>query len=126
VSRILIVDDEKLITLMFKEVLEAEGHEVVIAYDGEEGLRKQRKTPCDLVIADVVMPIMGGIEMITEMRRESGAARFLVVTSITDAGTDYMDLVSRLPSVPVLRKPIDKDTLIAAVDELLAEGGLID
>lgn len=124
--RILVVDDEKLITLMFREVLEAEGYQVEIAYDGEDGLLKQRKSPCDLVIADVLMPIMGGIDMITEMRREFGGIKFLVVTSISDSGSDYMELVSRLPSVPVLRKPIDKDTLIAAVNELMAEGGLIE
>jgi len=126
VPRILVVDDEKLIALMFREVLEAEGYQVEIAYDGEEGLRKLRKTPCDLVISDVVMPIMGGIEMITEMRREFGGVKFLVVTSITDAGADYMDLVSRLPSVPVLRKPIDKKILIAAVEELLSEQVVIE
>ncbi len=122
VPRILVVDDEKIITLMFREVLESEGHQVESAYDGEEGLRKLRQNPYDLVISDIVMPIMGGVEMITELRREFAGVKILIVTSITDAGSDYMEMVQRLPSIPVLRKPIDKQILIAAVNELLAEG----
>jgi DNA-binding response OmpR family regulator len=115
------VDDEKLVALMFREALEAKGHEVDIAYDGEEGIRKVRQEPFDLVISDLVMPIRGGIDMILDIRRDSPETKVLIVSSIVDSGADYMKMVEKLPSIPVLRKPIDGETLVAAVEELLAE-----
>ena len=61
-SRILVIDDEELITRSLKQHLEQEGYEVLTAGDGEEGLQKFMTESPDLIILDLNMPGMSGME----------------------------------------------------------------
>ena len=67
-SRVLIVDDEKLIVKGLKFSLEQDGLEVDCAYDGEEGLNKIREGGYDLVLLDLMLPKMNGYEVCQEVR----------------------------------------------------------
>mgnify|MGYP001313227122 CR=1 FL=1 len=62
-KKILVVDDEKDIVDIVKEILKHEGYEVETAFDGEEGLKKVSEVRPDLIVADVMMPRMDAIEM---------------------------------------------------------------
>ncbi|HHO47512.1 MAG TPA: response regulator [Desulfobacteraceae bacterium] len=67
-KRILLVDDEEGIQLLYREEFEEEGYEVIAAYSGEEALEKFNQEPPDLVILDINMPGMNGIEVLRRMK----------------------------------------------------------
>ena len=71
-ARILIVDDERQITRVLRTSLESQGYEVVIAQDGAEALRAFEQLPPDLVITDLSMPNMDGVELTRAVRRLGG------------------------------------------------------
>ena len=67
-KRILLVDDEEGIQLLYREEFEEEGYDVTTASNGEEALEKFTKEPPDLVILDINMPGMNGIEVLRRMK----------------------------------------------------------
>jgi DNA-binding response OmpR family regulator len=67
-KRILLIDDEEGIQMLYREELEDDGYEVISAYTGEEGLRKVKDESPDLVILDIQMPGMNGIETLRQMK----------------------------------------------------------
>jgi len=66
---ILIIDDEEDLVALLREELEARGHAVLTAADGEEGVRQARKQP-DLIILDIMMPNLNGYEVCRAIRDE--------------------------------------------------------
>ena len=67
-KKILLVDDEEGIQMLYREELEDDGYEVISAYTGEEGLQKFKEESPDLVILDIQMPGMNGIETLRQMK----------------------------------------------------------
>jgi DNA-binding response OmpR family regulator len=67
-KKILLVDDEEGIQMLYREELEEEGYEVISAYTGEEGMKKFQEEDPDLVILDIQMPGMNGIETLRQMK----------------------------------------------------------
>jgi DNA-binding response OmpR family regulator len=67
-KRILLVDDEEGIQLLYREEFEDEGYEVISAYNGDEAMAKFKESPPDLVILDINMPGMSGIEVLRRMK----------------------------------------------------------
>jgi CheY-like chemotaxis protein len=120
-ARILIVEDEKLINIMFREALENAGYEIDTAFDGREGIDKQRKNPFDLIITDIMMPRTDGIQLINEIRERHPDVKILVVTAISLAGPHYRKMKRGLQGIPILQKPITKDKLISKVRDMLGE-----
>jgi CheY-like chemotaxis protein len=118
-ARILVVEDEKLINIMFREALENAGHEMEAAFDGQEGVDKHRKHNFDLIIADIMMPRTDGIEMITKLRERNPDVKILVVTAISLSGPHYREMKRKLQGIPILQKPVTKDVLISKVNDLL-------
>jgi DNA-binding response OmpR family regulator len=120
-ARILVVEDEKLINIMFREALENEGYEMDAAYDGQEGVEMHRKHPFDLIIADIMMPRTDGVQMITKLRERFPDVKILVVTAISLSGPHYREMKRKLAGIPILQKPVTKDTLVSKVRALLGE-----
>ena len=68
-AKILVVDDEKMICEEFRDILHEYGHEVEVAFSGQEALRKIEETPFDLVFLDVLMPHMEGREVFEQIKK---------------------------------------------------------
>jgi two-component system phosphate regulon response regulator PhoB len=66
--RILIVEDERSLTKVLTYNLQREGYEVTLAHDGQEGLRKAQTLLPDLILLDLMLPVMGGLEVCRELR----------------------------------------------------------
>ena len=120
-ARILVVEDEKLINIMFREALENAGYEMEAAYDGQEGMDKHRKQPFDLIIADIMMPRTDGVQMITELREQYPDVKILVITAISLSGPHYREMKRKLAGIPILQKPVNKDVLTSKVKDMLGE-----
>ena len=68
--RILVIDDEKPIRDLLKKAFERKGYEVDTAENGQVGIELFQKSPADLIITDIIMPVKEGLETITELRRD--------------------------------------------------------
>ncbi|MBP2298926.1 response regulator [Azospirillum picis] len=115
--RILIVDDAEHVRYSLRTSLEDAGHEVEEAADGEEALAKLRSGAVDLVVADVWMPRLNGIDLLQRLRTVSpeipvfvitgGAARIPIESTAAMARTWGAD--------QVFYKPFDNEDLVAAI-----------
>lgn len=79
-AKILIIDDEPSITNLVSAYLKPEGYEVFIASDGNAGLKAARAFKPDLIILDVMLPSMDGIELLSRLRRESDVYVIMLTT----------------------------------------------
>lgn len=68
-KKIMLIEDEEMLSGLLKRKLEENGYEVTVAFDGEEGLNIMKKQRPDLVLLDIVMPKMGGFEVMQEMNK---------------------------------------------------------
>ncbi len=84
-ARILVVDDEAHLAEGIRENLEAEGYETAIAHDGQDGLEKARAHRFDLILLDVMMPKMNGLEVCEAIRAEGRQTPVLFLTVKGDA-----------------------------------------
>lgn len=78
-KKILIVDDEPMILNAYRDHLEREGYDVDVAHDGIEGLDKLKQSKPDLVLLDIIMPVMDGITMLENLRAIKGMDSLPVV-----------------------------------------------
>ncbi len=68
-KKIMLIEDEEILSSLLKRKLEENGYEVTAAFDGEEGLEIMEKQTPDLVLLDIVMPKVGGFEVMEEMNK---------------------------------------------------------
>jgi two-component system NtrC family sensor kinase len=104
-GRILLVDDEPHILHYMRATLEAWGHRVDLATDGEEAVARARDGAYDLIITDVRMPNLGGRELYERLSREAPAAAARVVFSTGDTVRDDTMAFLERAGRPVLHKP---------------------
>jgi CheY-like chemotaxis protein len=111
-GRILVVDDEPDLRYLLRTIFERAGHEVVEAGHGAAALKSVRVSPPDLVVTDMMMPVMGGFELIRRLRADPTTAQILVL-----AATGTPDLAEGADAV--LTKPYQLDQLLATTNALL-------
>ncbi len=87
-KKILLVDDEEGIQMLYREELEDEGYEVISAYTGEEGLEKFKNESPDLVILDIQMRGMNGIETLRQMKMENPQLPVILSTAYNEYKQD--------------------------------------
>lgn len=118
-STILIVDDEPDILLVLGEFLSREGFRVVTAGDGEQGLEKVKEMPVDLVLLDMAMPKMNGIETLRALRKVKPEISVIMITAYRDA--EKVVEAFRLGAYDCIFKPFDLKYLRQAVMAKLLE-----
>lgn len=88
-KRILLVDDEQGIQLLYRGEFEDEGYEIDSAWNGEEALQKFRDNPPDLVILDINMPGMNGIEVLRQMKEMNDALPVILCSAYPEFKQDF-------------------------------------
>lgn len=121
--RILVVDDNAEFRRGLGKALRLHGYDVTEAGDGREAMALLRKNPPDLVITDINMPEMDGIEVLNELRATKTA---VPVIAISGGGRVPKSLLlgnaSVLGAVETIEKPFELATLLRTVERLLAGG----
>jgi two-component system chemotaxis response regulator CheY len=114
-ARILVVDDEPDERFLVGRTLMKQGHDVRVAQNGTAGLEAVREWAPDLVVTDVMMPVMDGVEFIRRLRGDPATAAIPILAASGD--THLAGAADAL-----LEKPYDDRRLVEIVDALLAEG----
>lgn len=114
-KRLLIVDDELAIVEALQDILSVEGYDVVTAFNGVDGLRRLADSKPNLVLLDLMMPIMDGREMLRRMREDSSLRDIPVVVMSAGRISDE----ERRSSARFLAKPFELDTLLDTIAEML-------
>jgi CheY-like chemotaxis protein len=115
-ARVLIIDDDEVARLTSGAVLEAAGHDVAYAADGDQGITAYAAAPFDVVVVDLVMPVKGGLRTIRELRELDADVRVVAVTGVAPAD---LDLAEGLGALFTLIKPIEPLQLRRTVESLL-------
>ncbi|MDO8957128.1 MAG: sigma-54 dependent transcriptional regulator [Deltaproteobacteria bacterium] len=115
--RILVVDDEESHRIMLRAVLKDEGYEVVEAADGSEAVRAVEQEPFDLVLLDVRMKTMDGIEALNEIRKISPLIPVLIMTAYASVKTAVEAL--KAGAFDYLTKPLDIEELKILIEKAL-------
>lgn len=111
--RILVADDDESLRSVIKQVLNGDGFEVVLASSGEEALEIFLKCPCCLVIADIKMSGMSGIELLQEIKKRSQDTEVVIVTSYASLETAVA--ATKHGAYDYLIKPFEDIQLVSAV-----------
>jgi DNA-binding response OmpR family regulator len=117
VQRVLVIDDDESVTAFLKRGLTYEGFAVNVASTGEAGLATARETPPDGIVLDVMMPGIGGLEVLRRLR-EAGERVPVVLLTARDAPTDQVEGLEAGADDYVL-KPFSFDVLAARLRALL-------
>jgi DNA-binding response OmpR family regulator len=119
--RVLIVDDEPDVLLTLRIVLEAEGFTVLLAGDGETALHRIDDEHPDLVVLDIMMPVLDGWFVLAELGGRSRRPR-VVVCSAKTSPVDKSRAAS-LGADAYVTKPFDADDLVEHIRATLQQGG---
>jgi len=118
--RILIVEDEKKVAAFIKKGLEEETYAVDVAYDGEEGLFLASESQFDLIILDLMLPKLDGLEVLSKLREKKVATAILLLTA-KDSVEDKVTGLNK-GADDYLTKPFAFSELLARVRSLLRRG----
>lgn len=118
-SRVLIVEDDLIISKGLRLALEAGGYEVILAYDGAEGLYKAKTESPDLIILDIMMPQLNGFEVATELRRSGDSVPIIVLSARNEPSDKVRGL--DLGADDYVEKPFDLSELLARVRRQLGK-----
>jgi len=116
--RILVVDDDRATRHMLSRVLAGAGYDTSTAKDGIEALEKLRGKRVDLLLLDIWMPRMNGLDLLARLRRRKSRPRVVVMTS-DDAPATLLKAV-REQAFTYVHKPVDSKALVQAVRDTLA------
>jgi len=117
----MVVDDEAGIRNLLFEVLSEKGFQVTLAKDGQDSLKQMRKRRFDLLITDINMPRLDGIELLRRMKRDGRKERVIVMTG---EPMDKIHLIKEAPFVHIhLTKPFHMNKFLEAVSSALAPKG---
>lgn len=117
---VLVVDDDPSIRALIRLFLEGAGYAVVEAGDGRRGMRVLSDAPVDLVILDIFMPEMDGLEVLQELREHCQTCKVMAISGgSVKVGMDLLGHATIFGADSILEKPFDESTLIAKVGDLI-------
>ncbi len=113
--KILIVEDEKRLRDLLRDYLKKEGYEVELAENGEEGLKLSLQVDYDLILLDVMMPFMNGIDMLKALRQKKNTRVFFLTAKAMDG--DFIDAYE-IGADDYIAKPFSPKILVLKINNL--------
>lgn len=115
-ARILVVEDNELERVLLAELLKSAGHDVVFAQDGEGALEEWRRSGADLVVTDVMIPGLDGLELLESIRAEDPHVPVIAISGVTAA---KLNKAMRSGAAAILTKPVNAGELYQEVSRAL-------
>lgn len=114
-TTIMVVDDSPFASKQIKDIVEDNGYEVIgYAKDGEEAIELYKELKPDIVILDIIMPGLNGLETAEILKKQDPAVKILMLSSLGDAGT--MEEVKSIGVKHLIPKPLEADVLLASLE----------
>ena len=123
-TKILVIDDEKDLCLLFKKILTPEGYTVLTAGNGYDGIKINRKSDPDIILLDLKMPGINGIETLRRIRKKDSGVIVIIITGYGDAET--IREAEELNVYEYMSKPFNNETVINTIKEAAASKGKDD
>lgn len=121
-AHIFVVDDDPFVQYTLSKILQRVGHRVDCFANGRLALEALQRELPDLVITDMVMPEMGGLELLEQFRAFNSQTPVLVVSAgSTNLAIDFKETAAQQGASGVLLKPFDRATFLACVETLLPQ-----
>jgi len=117
-KNILYVDDEETLRLLVRNQLTSEGYNVEVADDGDTAVEVMSRSPQDLILLDIRMPRMSGIEVLEELKKRQIKPRIIMLTAVDDLSVAIQCV--KLGANDYLTKPFDLEHLLSAIQRVLA------
>jgi DNA-binding response OmpR family regulator len=126
IHRVLIIDDDNNLAQTLKDILQEEGFSIVdLACNGKEGILLHKQMPYSLIITDIDMPEMSGLEVVTWIRQNSPSTKLIAISGGGYSNTrNSLLTVRELGAHAVFQKPFDNMALVGLINELLVNGNL--
>ncbi|TKB07664.1 diguanylate cyclase [Desulforhopalus sp. IMCC35007] len=120
---ILIVDDDELVRMTISVLVGSLGYHCLVAGDGIEALAVLQSTPVDLVLSDIVMPGMDGLELLAQIREKYKATDVIISTGFHEKAS-YAEVI-KAGAIDFIKKPIDQAELEAKLARAIRERGMM-
>ena len=126
-TKILLVEDDPLIYRMYQKLFTLEGYETEIAENGQEGLDKLAQYTPDIILLDIMMPTMNGVEMLTKLRDDPKTkdTPVVVLTNMSDIRVSN-EVFSKGATLSIVKSETEPDQVIAWIKSVLAKAGKTD
>lgn len=115
-ASILVIDDEPNIRTLLRAILERDAYTVIEATNGREGVALYRRQPVDLVITDIHMPELNGLDLILELTREFLNVKVIAISGVQGEATSSLNVAKLLGARQILQKPFRLKMFRAAVE----------
>lgn len=120
-TKVLIVEDDPLMSRMYQKIFTFEGYEVVMAADGEDGLEKAKKETPTIILLDVMMPKMNGLEMLEKIKLDPASKSIPVIMLTNLAGEkDAETALSKGAVKYIVKSEYEPKQVVDMVKEILA------
>jgi len=116
--KVLIVDDDKDIVTIVSTILSGRGWDIKAAYNGREALEAVTSSKPDIILLDIMMPEMNGIEVLKRIKKIDINARIIMITAFGDVES-YLDSME-LGAYEYINKPFETDELLEMIDRVAA------
>ena len=128
IPKVLIIDDDLDFVEATRTVLESKPYEVIVSYDGDDGLRKAREENPDLIILDVIMPVKDGFSTAEQLKKDAGLKSIpvIVLTSYAEKGSGSSVAMSgglTMETEDYIDKPVSPEELLKKVEKYLKKAG---
>jgi DNA-binding response OmpR family regulator len=128
IPKVLLIDDDPDFVEATRIVLESKPYEVIISYDGDDGLRKAREESPDLIILDVIMPVKDGFSTAEQLKKDAGLKNIPVImlTSYAEKGSGSSIAMSgglAMETEDYIDKPVTPEELLKKVEKYLKRAG---
>lgn len=121
-ATILLVDDDEDLLMITSQLLQADGHTVTSAMDGKAGLASCKERRFDLIITDIVMPELNGLQLIEALRTAESRPRIIAVSGGSKLSRKvYLPLARNLGVERILAKPVQPEVLLQTITDVLAQ-----
>ncbi len=118
---ILLADDDKDFADNIKEALEENGYNVLVVHDGREAVKRVQSNGIDVLILDVRMPFLNGLEVCLELKKSGHSIPTIIVTAYATEDSEIIDKLKTLSITGILTKPFDPKDLLQALKDLVEQ-----
>ncbi len=119
--KILVIEDDPTVRLVFSQFLANAGYDVLVAENGKLGMEMMEKHHPDLIVTDILMPTMDGLEILMEIRKRRDATPVIAISGgMRNLPISFLEQARLFGARHVFEKPVPLDVLLAAISDSLA------